>query len=346
MQQCQVTTTLPNFHNVCTLDNNTAPKADKIFAKTGLFNSWNLYVSFLSVLLNLLGNPLIILVTCKTREMHNFTHYLFVNLAASDVALGVSSIISFTIRETLKEDSATFSLDWICKLVHTCPVPALSMVVSSLTLTVITWERFYNIARPFRARVARRNTKLIIGVIWSTAAIILVPVIIYTKFDPERHACEIAVPHLALYVIIITSIAFVIPLALMFYCYYKTVVVLWFSDTDRRLSNTPANQTALKKHRKKITKFLGIVIVSFLVCSVPVAVVLIARRFMTVPKTLFFSTILLAMFSSSVNPVIFMAQNGQFQNGLKNLVWRRNSAVIPNPRNLAHSRESQSTTTI
>lgn len=343
MQQCQATTTVLKFHNVCAMDNTSAPKTDHIFAKTGLFNSWNLYICFLSVLLNLLGNPLIILVTYKTRGMHNFTHYLFVNLAASDVALGLSSIVSFTIRETLKEDSATFSLDWICKLVHTCPIPALSMVVSSLTLTVITWERFYNIARPFQARVAQRNTKLIIGIIWSIAAIILIPVIIYTKFNPERHVCEIEVPHMALYVIIITSVAFVIPLGLLFYCYYKTVAVLWFSDTDRRLSAVPASQTALKKHRKKVTKFLGIVIVSFLVCSVPVAVVLVARRYMTVPKSWFFSTILLAMFSSSVNPVIFMVQNGQFRNGLRNLVLRRNSAVIPNPRNLACGGETTTT---
>ena len=325
---------MAGFHNVCTLDNYTAPKPGHIFAKSALFNSWSLYICFLSVVLNLLGNPLIILVTYKTPGMHNFTHYLFVNLAASDVAMGLSSIVSFAIRETLKEGSSNFPLDWVCKLVHTCPIPAVSMVVSSLTLTVITFERFYHISQPFKARVAQRNTKVIVGLIWGIAVTILIPVIVYTKFDSRRHTCDIAVPHLAVYVIIITFIAFVLPLGLMLYCYYKTVVVLWFSDTDRRLSHIPTNRTALQKHRKNVTKFLGVVIASFLVCSVPVAVVLVARRYMTVPNALFFSTILLAMFSSSVNPVIFMVQNGQFRNGLRHLVHRRRTAVIPNSRSL------------
>ena len=316
-----------------------------MFAKSELFNSWNLYICFLSVVLNLLGNPLIILVTYKTPGMHNFTHYLFVNLAASDVALGLSSIVSFVVRETLKEGSTSFPLDWVCKLVHTCPIPAVSMVVSSLTLTVITCERFYHISQPFKARVAQRNTKLIIGLIWGMSVTILIPVIVYTKYDRERHVCDIAVPHLAVYVIIITFIAFIVPLVLMFYCYYKTVLVLWFSDTDRRLSHIPTNRTALQKHRKKVTKFLGIVIASFLVCSVPVAVVLIARRYLSVPNALFFSTILLAMFSSSVNPVIFMAQNGQFRNGLSNLVHGRNTAVIPNSRILVGGQSQASTST-
>jgi hypothetical protein len=276
--------------------------------------------------------------------MHNFTHYLFVNLAASDVALALSSIISFVVRETLKEGSTSFPLDWVCKLVHTCPIPAVSMVVSSLTLTVITCERFYHISQPFKSRVAQRNTKLIIGLIWGVSVTILIPVIVYTKYDAERHACSIAVPHLATYVIIITFIAFVVPLGLMFYCYYKTVLVLWFSDTNNMLSHVPTNRTALQKHRKKVTKFLGIVIVSFLVCSVPVAVVLVARRYMSVPNALFFSTILLAMFSSSVNPVIFMAQNGQFRNGLKNLLNRRNASVIPNNSRVLVAGQSQAST--
>ena len=343
MQHCGPTTTMADFYNVCSVDNHTTPNSGHIFAKSELFNSWNLYICFLSVLLNLLGNPLIILVTYKTPGMHNFTHYLFMNLAASDVALGLSSIVSFVVRETLKEGSTNFPLDWVCKLVHTCPIPAVSKVVSSLTLTVITWERFYHISQPFRARVAQRNTKLIVGIIWGISVTILIPVIIYTKFDPKRHACKIAVPYMAIYVIVITFIAFVVPLGLMSYCYYKTVVVLWFSDTDQRLSHVPTNRTALQRHRKKVTKFLGIVIASFLVCSVPVAVVLVARRYMTVPNALFFSTILLAMFSSSVNPVIFMFQNGQFRNGLKNLVVKRNAVVIPNPRILA-GRAGESTT--
>ena len=336
---------MADFHNVCAVTNYTAKSRAHIFAKSDLFSSWNLYICFLSVLLNLLGNPLIILVTYRTPGMHNFTHYLFVNLAVSDVVLGLSSIVSFAVRETLKEGSTNFSLDWICKLVHTCPIPALSMVVSSLTLTVITCERFYHISEPFKARVAQRNTKAIVGLIWIVAGSILIPVIMYTKFDPKRHACEIAVPHLAVYVIIITFIAFVLPLGLMSYCYYKTVVVLWFSDTDRRLSEVPTNRTALQKHRKKVTKFLGVVIASFLICCVPVAVVLVARRYMIVPNTLFFSTILLAMFSSSVNPVIFMIQNGQFRNGLKTLVSRRNSVVIPNSRILASGQTQASTST-
>ncbi|XP_028394655.1 neuropeptide Y receptor type 1-like [Dendronephthya gigantea] len=332
MQYCGTTTTAAVVYNICAADNHTTSSPRHIFAKSQLFSSWNLYICFLSVLLNLLGNPLIILVIYKTSAMHNFTHYLFVNLAVSDVLLGLSSIVSFAIRETLKEGSEAFSLDWVCKLVHTCPIPAVSMTVSSFTLTVITWERCYHISQPFKARVAQRNTKLVVGIIWAVAVVILIPVLVYTKFVREKHSCVIAVPHLKVYVIFLTFIAFVGPLGLMLYCYYKTVVMLWFSKTDQMLGSFPANRTALRRHRKTVTKFLGVVIISFIVCSVPVAVMLVARRYLTVPNTLFFSTVLLGMFSSSVNPVIFMAQNRQFRNGLKNLVFEQNSLIISNPR--------------
>ena len=344
MQYCGTTATAV-VYNICAADNHNTSAPRQIFAKSELFSSWNLYICFLSVLLNLLGNPLIILVTYKTPGMHNFTHYLFMNLAVSDVLLGLSSIVSFAIRETLKEGSETLPLNWICKLVHTCPVPAVSMIVSSFTLTIITWERFYHISQPFKARVAQRNTKLVVGLIWAVALVVLVPVIVYTKFVEEKHSCEIAVPHLAVYVIIVTFIAFIGPLGLMLYCYYKTVIILWFSKTDQRLSSIPANRTALQRHRKTVTKFLGVVIISFIVCSVPVAVILVARRYLTVSNTLFFSTVLLGMFSSSVNPVIFMAQNRQFRNGLKNLVFKQNTTtVIPNAR-ISGSENVATTTT-
>lgn len=316
-----------------------------IFSQSDLFQSWNLYISSLSVLLNLIGNPIIILVIYKTPAMHSFTHYLFVNLAASDVALGISSIVSFVVRETLKEGATNFPLDWICKLVHTCPVPAISMVVSSYTLSAITCERFYHISQPFNARVAHRNTKLIVSLIWFVAIVLVVPVMVYTTFDQEKHFCHIAVPHLAVYVIFITILAFLFPLSLMFYCYYRTVLVLWFSEPQASSNHIPANSIILRKHRKKVTKFLGIVISSFIVCSVPVAAILIARRYTIVPNTLFFSSILLAMFSSSINPVIFMLQNSQFRDGLKTLVKiPGNSSVLPNTCvSLAENHETRST---
>lgn len=341
MQKCEPNSTTVGDH-VWSAANYTASNLDHIFAKSELFNSWNLYICFLSVLVNLLGNPLIIAVIYKTPGMHNFPHYLFVNLAASDVAIGVSSIGSFVVRETLTEGATIVPLDWVCKFVHTCPIPAVSLVVSSLTLMVITCERFYHISQPFKSRVAQHSTKLIVGLIWAGAVIIVIPVIIYTKFDRRKRACDIVVPHMAVYVIVITFIAFILPFSVMSYCYYKTVMILWFSETDSRLAHIPTNRTALKKHRKTVVKFLGVVIASFFLCSVPVALVLVAKRYVTVPNSLFFSTILLAMFSSSVNPVIFMVQNRQFRVGLKTLISKRNGLAI-NPRILARVGESSRT---
>lgn len=316
---------MSSFSNLSTPNDSTVTKGH-IFSKSELFQSWNLYICMLSVLLNLVGNPVIIWVIFKTPSMHSFTHYLFVNLAISDVALGISSIVSFTVRETMKEGSTHLPLDWICKLVHTCPIPAISMIVSSYTLTAITCERFYHISQPFKARVAQRNTKLIVGLIWSAAIILVLPVAVYTSFDYDKHSCHIAVPHLAIYVIFITLLAFLLPLGLMFYCYYQTVRILWFSE--RSQCHIPANTVTLRKHRKKVTKFLGIVIGLFIGCSVPVAAMLIARRYTSVPTGLFFSSVLLAMFSSSVNPVIFMLQNSQFRESLKNLVKPASSTFI------------------
>lgn len=316
-----------------------------IFSKSDLFQSWNLYICFLSVLLNLLGNPIIILVIYRTPSMHSFTHYLFVNLAVSDIALGLSSIVSFVVRETLKEGETHLPLDWICKLVHTCPIPAISMIVSSYTLSAITCERFYHISQPFNARLAQRNTKLTVAFIWSVAIILLTPVIVYTSFDHGGHSCRIAVPSLAIYVLIITLLAFLLPLALMCFCYYKTVRLLWFSDSPGSTHHFPANSIILRKHRKKVTKFLGIVIITFIACSVPVAAILISRRYTTVPNALFFSCILLAMFSSSVNPVIFMLQNSQFRQSFKALVMPESSSVLPD-QNTVPSGEQRETRSI
>lgn len=321
---------------------NMSTRHGHIFSKNDLFQSWNFYICCLSVLLNLLGNPIIIIVIYRTASMHSFTHYLFVNLAVSDIALGLSSILSFVVRKTLKEGATDLPLDWICKLVHTCPVPAISMVVSSYTLSAITCERFYHISQPFNARLAQRNTKLVVAFIWSVAIILLIPVMIYTSFDYEEHSCHIAVPRLATYVIIISFLAFLLPLTLMCFCYYKTVRILWFSDNPSSAHHFPTNSIILRKHRKKVTKFLGIVIVTFMACSVPVAAILISRRYTTVPNALFFSSILLAMFSSSVNPVIFMLQNSQFRQGFKALVMPESSVVLPE-ENVAPSGEQQTT---
>lgn len=94
------------------------------------------------------GNMLVCYVVCRNRAMHTVTNFFITNLAVSDIMLCLLAV-PFTPMYTFMER-------WIfgttlCHLVS--GAQAVSVYISSLTLTAIAMDRYIVIVYPFRHRM-------------------------------------------------------------------------------------------------------------------------------------------------------------------------------------------------
>ena len=109
------------------------------------------------------GNVLVIRIVHKTRDMHTPTNYLLANMAVSDVIIIL--LWPFYFFEFTK---------FICKFF---PLIEISIVVSSITLTVLTIERYHALLKSLRTglRLTEDTIGRAIAFIWIASVIICFP---------------------------------------------------------------------------------------------------------------------------------------------------------------------------
>lgn len=123
---------------------------------------------------NITGNIFICHVVKKYKKLHNFTSFLLVNLAASDLTLGICGTIHLVTSIIDGKQSAL-----ICSIMSTAVY--FSAAVSVNTIVVLAVERCIAVTRPFYSRsvMTKSKLKVIIPAVWSLAGIISLPSFIF-----------------------------------------------------------------------------------------------------------------------------------------------------------------------
>ena len=103
------------------------------------------------ILVGIAGNSLVIEVVRRKRSMHSTMNFLLVNLAISDLLTLVFCLPGMILSYTKQPNGQMGNL--LCKFITTHTIAGVGMIVSGLTLTLISVERYKALVIPDRKSV-------------------------------------------------------------------------------------------------------------------------------------------------------------------------------------------------
>ncbi|KAH8411393.1 hypothetical protein KR215_003293, partial [Drosophila sulfurigaster] len=127
------------------------------------------------------GNLLVVLTLVQNRRMRTITNVFLLNLAISDILLGVLCMPVTLVGTLLR--NFIFG-EFLCKLIQFAQ--AASVAVSSWTLVAISCERYYAICHPLRSRTWQtiNHANKIIAFIWLGSLLCMTPIAIFSQLMP------------------------------------------------------------------------------------------------------------------------------------------------------------------
>nr|QXU63185.1 sulfakinin receptor [Dendroctonus armandi] len=197
-------------------------------------------------LLAVIGNALIILTLAQNRRMRTVTNLFLLNLAFSDLLLGVLCM-PFTLTGYILRD---FVLgEAMCKLIPF--LQACLVAVSAWTLVAISVERYYAICHPLRSlswQTLSHAYKTILS-IWLCSFICMLPIAFLSELKPTikgNRKCRENWPTLEYekaFTLLLDIGLMVSPLVVLAVTYSLIIRTLWQGIQTDRASHSTGNST-------------------------------------------------------------------------------------------------------
>lgn len=272
------------------------------------------------ILVGICGNSLVIEVVRRKRSMHSTMNFLLVNLAISDLLTLVWCLPGTMLSYTDQPNGHVGN--FLCKFITTHTIAGIGMIVSGLTLTLISVERYKALVTPMetRFRLNRENVVYAILGIWLFATAYVCPLFIFETYSEEHRGCVTRWPtssakanaYWIVLAVIVTS-AFV----MMFLCYFSIIRGLYFTNTicSSNANAGAENDVTLKR---KIVKMLLIVTIVFVLCFFPYA---IATATNIAQSSAFYKiSYFLVYCSSSLNPITYALGSTNYRTAFKEVL--------------------------
>ncbi|XP_055842952.1 cholecystokinin receptor type A-like isoform X2 [Episyrphus balteatus] len=192
------------------------------------------------LLLSVVGNLLVISTLVQNRRMRTITNVFLLNLAISDILLGVLCMPVTLVGTLLRH--FIFG-EFLCKLIPF--LQATSVAVSSWTLVAISCERYYAICHPLRSRTWQTlsHAYKIIALIWIGSFFCMSPIAALSQLIPTSKGLrkcreywpEDGIIYERTYNILLDLILLVIPLFVLCAAYILITRTLYTSIKNENL---------------------------------------------------------------------------------------------------------------
>ncbi|XP_051981532.1 neuropeptide FF receptor 1-like [Xyrauchen texanus] len=301
-------------------------------------------------LLCMVGNGLVCLIVLENRRMRTVTNLFILNLAVSDLLVGV-----FCIPTTLVDNLIT---GWpftniICKMSGL--VQGMSVSASVFTLVAIAVDRFRCIVYPFQPKLTLLVAKVNIAMIWVLAVVIMCPSAVTLMVERVEHHYMVhnedynhtyplfscfenwANPQMRkVYTTVLFAHIYLIPLTLITLMYVRVGIKLYttsvISGNDQHeggqshASLAPGEGRPLISQKKiKVIKMLSVVALLFMLSWLPLWTLMLLTdygglnedKLELLTSYIFPFAHWLAFSNSSVNPIIYGYYNENFKRGFQ-----------------------------
>ena len=274
---------------------------------------------------NLVGNSVVVFVILKSPAMKSPMDYLLLNLAVADLLVGVAMSPRLLLKDVFSPPRGTAG-DVVCKIVTSGNVGWLGAISSIFALVLIAIERYYAIVKPLRIRrrLTTRRLRTVIPITWAAAAVFCSAYFITTEFDEDLAKCTRTWPAawvLPAYDVLWLVAVGVLPTTLMAALYAKVGYTLW---SDKNQAGDVTLQ-AIKRHRKKVTITMLTLSIAYAVCWLPELILHVVSNAVTggeflVDHWAHTVTTSLAVFNSSVNPIVYVFRVERFKREFRKIV--------------------------
>ncbi|XP_052785137.1 G-protein coupled receptor 54-like [Mya arenaria] len=209
-------------------------------------------------LLGIIGNGTVIFSVLGSRTARFATFTFMVSLAVADILFLLVVIPHELLRMVLGEWPGTRAF---CKISGF--IEMLTAVASILNLTAVSFERYFVIVMPIqsRRRCTVRNTRKLLVFVWILSILLSIPAMVVkdtqstTYYNNDTTVtlmfCAdhgLQDQHRMYYAVYQLAIMFLVPTALMTFCYTVVIYVLWISGRTlySLTSNQPSVQTTTR----------------------------------------------------------------------------------------------------
>uniref|UniRef100_A0A8C6UEM7 Visual pigment-like receptor peropsin n=1 Tax=Neogobius melanostomus TaxID=47308 RepID=A0A8C6UEM7_9GOBI len=279
--------------------------------------------------ISLSSNIVVLLMFLKFKELRTATNFIIINLAFTDI--GVAGI-GYPM-------SAASDLHGSWKFGYTgCQIYAALNIFFGMAsiglLTVVAIDRYLTICRPdigtvyisYNTKMTLRSYNLLIIAAWLNAVFwSSMPIVGWASYapDPTGATCTINWRNndasFISYTMAVIAVNFVVPLSVMFYCYFNVSVTVKRYKASNCLDSINVDWS----DQMDVTKMSILMIVMFLVAWSPYSMVCLWASFgdpKTIPAPMAIIAPLFAKSSTFYNPCIYVIANRKFRRAITGML--------------------------
>lgn len=282
----------------------------------------------------IIGNILVISCLLNVKEMKTVTGIFLLNLAVTDLGVGVVSIplsIASNVKQFFVHEK------WFCILNGSGLM--LFLTSSVLTLAAISFQKYVTVDRKANIRFSKKHASCCIAVIWILSVVFTVgPIIGWAEYTYSYggHQCAPYTYNTAgySYFVLLLLIFFLLPGLTMSYCYARLYFFTrHYIRTVRLRAETNPEQTSKPWQSISDTRMIHtllIVMFAFVLCWLPCGI-LYFIKFSGQHITIHLEgvVVMLAYGNSALNPIIYALRHKAFRK------WTRKMIICLRENNVA-----------
>ncbi|CAH6779816.1 melatonin-related receptor [Phodopus roborovskii] len=269
-------------------------------------------VMVITVVLDLIGNSMVILAVSKNKKLRNSGNIFVASLSVADMLVAIYPYPMMLYAMSV----GGWDLSQLqCQIVGL--VSGLSVVGSIFNITAIAINRYCYICHSLQYKriFSLRNSCIYLIITWVMTVLAVLPnmYIGTIEYDPRTYSCIFNYTNNSAFSVTIVCIHFVLPLFIVGYCYTK----IWIKVLAARDSagQNPENQFA--EVRNFLTMFVIFLLFAVCWCPINVLTVLVAvsPKDMAgkIPNWLYLTAYCIAYSNSCLNAIIYGILNESFR---------------------------------